>query len=63
MEIAAGVPMIDVKEVSGHDSISVKADSCGHLVDSGHGRICLAFAASLAAIPDAVESTITTVNG
>ena len=63
MAIAAGVPLNDVKMVLGHSSISVTADIYGHLVDSSHDRIRLAFAASSAAMPDAVESPITAVNG
>ena len=63
MAIAAGVPLNDVKVVLGHSSISVTADIYGHLVDSSHDRIRLAFAASSAAMPDAVESPITAVNG
>jgi integrase len=63
MAIAAGVPLNDVKVVLGHSSISVTADIYGHLVDSSHDRIRLAFAASSAAMPDAVESSISAVNG
>jgi len=63
MAIAAGVHLNDVKVVLGHSSISVTADIYGHLVESSHDRIRLAFAASSAAMPDAVESPITAVNG
>ena len=62
MAIAANVPLNDLKVVLGHSSIAVTADIYGHLVDSSHDRIRLAFAASSAAMPDAVEQPITAVN-
>lgn len=63
MAIAAGVPLNDLKVVLGHSSISVTADIYGHLVDSSHDRIRFAFAASSAAMPDAVERPIAAVTG
>ena len=63
MAIAADVPLNDLKVVLGHSSISVTADIYGHLVDSSHDRIRLAFAASSAAMPDAVERPVKAVNG
>ena len=62
MAIAADVPLNDLKFVLGHSSISVTADIYGHLVDSSHDRIRLAFAASSAAMPDAVDQPIAAVN-
>jgi len=61
--IAADVPLNDLKVVLGHSSISVTADIYGHLVDSSHDRIRLAFAASSAVMPNAVEQPIAAVNG
>lgn len=63
MAIAANVPLNDLKVVLGHSSIAVTADIYGHLVGSSHDRIRLAFAASSAAMPNAVEQPITVVNG
>lgn len=63
MAIAANVPLNDLKFVLGHSSIAVTADIYGHLVDSSHDRIRLAFAASSAAMPNAVEQPIAAVNG
>ena len=63
MGIAANVPLNDLKVVLGHSSISVTADIYGHLVESSHDRIRCAFAASSAAMPDAVEQPIAAVNG
>ena len=63
MAIAADVPLNDVNVVLGHSSISVTADIYGHLVASSHDRIRLAFAASAAAMPNAVEQPIAAVNG
>ena len=63
MAIAANVPLNDLKFVLGHSSILVTANTYGHLVDSSHDRIRLAFAASSAAMPDAVEQPIAAVNG
>ena len=63
MAIAANVPLNDLKFVLGHGSIAVTADIYGHLVDSSHDRIRLAFAANSAAMPDAVDQPIAAVNG
>lgn len=63
MAIAAGVPLNDLKVVPGHSSISVTADIYGHLVDSSHDRIRFAFAASSAAMPDAVAQPVAAVKG
>lgn len=61
MAIANDVPLNDLKVVLGHSSISVTADIYGHLVESSHDRIRSAFAASAAAMPDAVEQPIAAV--
>ena len=63
MAIAGNVPLNDLKVVLGHSSIAVTADIYGHLVGSSHDRIRLAFAASSAAMPNAVEQPITVVHG
>lgn len=63
MAIAADVPLNDLRIVLGHSSISVTADIYGHLVGSSHDRIRLAFAASSAAMPEAVVQPIAAVNG
>lgn len=63
MAIAASVPLNDLKIVLGHSSISVTADIYGHLVDTSHDRIRFAFAASSAAMPDAVERPLAAVKG
>lgn len=63
MAIAGNVPLNDLKVVLGHSSIAVTADIYGHLVDSSHDRIRLAFAASSAAMPEAVVQPIAAVNG
>jgi len=63
MAIAANVPLNDLKVVLGHSSIAITANTYGHLVDSSHDRIRLAFAANSAAMPNAVEQPISAVNG
>jgi len=63
MAISNDVPLNDLKVALGRSSISVTADIYGHLVDSSHDRIRLAFAASSAAMPDAVEQPVAAVNG
>jgi len=61
MAISAGVPLNDLKVVLGHSSISVTADTYGHLLENSHNRLRMVFASN--SLPDAVDRPIAAVNG
>ena len=61
MAISYGVPLNDLKVVLGHSSISVTADTYGHLLENSHDRLREVFAQD--SLPDAVDQQIAAVNG